>query len=178
MKASLAALMALAIICCSAPAFAGHELFTELVNDTNSDFVTVKQNFRAAYTAGYGSWKDYGEATGFSIDDMEQRINTRRAILEALTSTADKTADVRTRGVVKMLIHDLDYINLSLLALIRDDRGYSGYIRTTDGELVGGVSKWQEGIRQALLEVRRSVRMYNRISSQADPAGLIVPAVN
>lgn len=176
MKASVAALIALAAIGYSAPALAGGDLFTNLVDDTNRDFQTLKQNFRAAYTTGYGSWEDYGDATGFSIGDMERRINTRRAVLDALANSADKTADGRTRGLVKMLIRDLDYINLSLLALIRDDRGYSGYIRTAGGELAGSVSGWQEGIRQALLEMRRSTRMYERVSVQADPAGLVVPA--
>jgi hypothetical protein len=145
------------------PAFAGVDWLRQMAVNTNKDFETAKLNFRAAYTAGYTSWEDYGRATGFSIGDVEARIKLRRARLNVLATTADTNVDAGTRGLVKLLINDLDRINLSLLALIQDDRGYAGYIRTPDPELVGPVSEWQEGIRQSMRELNRSMRMVRGI---------------
>jgi len=147
------------------PAFAGVDWLRQMATNTKSDFEATKANFRAAYTAGYSSWEDYGRATGFSIQDVEAKIKLRRARLHALATTADLNVDPGTRGLVKLLINDLDRINLSLLALIRDDRGYAGYIRTPDEELVGPVSEWQEGIRQSILELSRSMRMVRGIKA-------------
>ena len=166
MKKTIIALLSLAVIGVSTPAMAGGDWLTRLTNDTNRDFEAVKRNFRAAYTAGYGSWESYGKATGFSIKETEARIKTRRAVLQARVDTADRKMDSRTRGLVKMLIRDLDQINLSVLALIRDDRGYEGYIRTTDAALVGPLSGWQEGIRQSISELRRSLKMVSTIKAR------------
>lgn len=174
MKIVISSMMCAAVLFTAANSYAGG--FKEMVDNTQKDFDIVKDNFRAAYSEGYASWAEYEKATGFSLDVVEKRIVARRSRLAMMERSANTAISQSTRGLAKMVIHDLDDINLSILALIRDDRGYAGYIRTPqDNSLIQTVSNWQEGIRTALKEVARSVSMVTTVARQVGAGAQVIP---
>lgn len=174
MKKYITAIICASVLGISATANAAGG-FQELLNGTQKDFDAVKKNFRAAYTSGYGSWAEYEKATGFSLVSVENRIVARRERLALIERSANTSMDPSTRGLAKMVIRDLDDVNLSILALIRDDKGYAGYIRTQDSRIVDGVNGWQEGIRIAIKEAGRCVKMVRMVAGQLNIGTEILP---
>jgi hypothetical protein len=70
------------------------------------------------------------------------------------------------RGLFRLLIRNLDQINLSLLALIGDERGYKACVNSSGGSPggPGGMESWQEGIGMMIDETRRCLYMAGKIS--------------
>jgi len=167
-------LMLAGLLFSSSPAFAEGAKLNRLVEETQKDYDTLKTNFRAAYNQGSPSWDAYRKSSGFDVIAVETRIAARRQAL-ARIDKAGRTLPAAKRGVVLMLARDLGNINVSMLALIRGDKGYAGYIRTRDDELVKGISDWQEGIRSALIETRRCVEMTRAVSGTLDGGAMLIP---
>jgi len=175
---TLAAIAVAAVITVSAASWT-HAADTGLMgiaNATQSDFEDIKQNFRAAYRSGYDSWESYCRETGFSLEPYEYRITARRAALTRITDDAVTIEDAGRRGLLKMVVSDLDDLNLSLLMLIRDGNGYAGYISTGDKkEMVERVSSWQESVRTGLKEVRRTIRMVRKATGTTGVKATLIP---
>jgi len=143
---------------------------------TQSDFDEIKSNFRAAYRSGYDSWESYCRDTGFSLKPFEQRITARRAALARIANSSEDIEDAGHRGLLKMVVSDLDDLNLSVLMLIHDEKGYAGYISSCDREeLVRNVSLWQESVRKGLKEARRTIRMARKAAGMTDGGATFIP---
>jgi hypothetical protein len=142
-------LAGLALLAC--PAFADSVKIAKLINATESDYESVKSDFQEAHRDGGPTW----EADSRDVQDITNRITARREAIRALIMLGMKVLPADQRGLFKLVLGDLDRTNLSLLALIKDERGYTGYSRTGNEELVKGIADWQEGIRQAIRETKR-----------------------
>jgi len=146
-----------------------------MIYATQRDFMSAKAHFRAARAAGSASWGAYAGSTGFRLSALEAGIAARRRAARRLEREAGKAMPPGKRGLVRMLAGEIDGINLSLLALIRGDGGYAGYIRTRDEKLIRGVSDWQEGIRTAILDAKRCLRLARKVAGPlyTGPARLV-----
>lgn len=142
------------------PAYADSVKITRLINATESDYETVKTNFQEAHRDGGALW----ESNSSGLVDITNRITARREAIEALMSLGDRVLPVPQRGLFRLVLEDLDRTNLLLLALIKDDRGYAGYVRTGNEELVKGIADWQEGIRQAIIQTKRCAQMVKAVA--------------
>jgi hypothetical protein len=148
-----------------------------IADATQSDFEDIKQNFRAAYRSGYGSWESYCKDTGFSLEPYERGISARRAALARIADESASIDDSGHRGLVKMVVSELDDLNLSILMLIHDDKGYAGYISSEEpGKLVENLSAWQESVRTGLKDVRRTIKMARTAASTTYGQAALVPA--
>jgi len=167
MKLSLLSLLTLGMVCVSAPAIAEDASIPAILKATQQDFSTIRENFLDAYRAGNTSWDDHGSVTGFDVSTVTMRINARRQALVALLSRSCSDLPQRQRGLARLLIQEIDEVNLSLLAIISDDRGYAGQIRTHDGNLSENLGRWQEGIRLGLARARRCMEMGRLVTGPA-----------
>jgi len=159
MRVSVMTLLCATLLFQAVPALAGGGPLTTMMDATQEDYRVIKSNFRAAYELGCQSWEEYGEATGFRVGQVTARIKARRDALRLLKYGACERLPKARRGLVRMLIRDLDDINISLLALAGDGRGYAGLIRTRDNALARGVGIWQEGIRLGIDRTKRCINM-------------------
>jgi hypothetical protein len=137
------------------PAYADSVKINRLINATENDYRTVKTDFQEAHRDGGPAW----EADSRDVLEITNRITARREAIKALIALGEKALPAPQRGLFRLVLEDLDRTNLSILALIKDERGYTGYSRTGNEELVKGIADWQEGIRQALSETKRCAAM-------------------
>ena len=150
----LAILLTLAgLLITVSPASADDTRIANLIAATQGDYEAVHAGFQEAHRDG-GLWKSKR-----SLGDLARRIEARRTALSKLGRIGTKTLPPGQRGLFRLVIGSLDQINLSLLALITDGRGYSGYIKTGNQALIKGITAWQEGIRLALIDTRRCLAM-------------------
>jgi hypothetical protein len=160
MKVFVLTLACAAMILTAGTAHAGNVMLTRLLNATTSDFKTITSSFISAREDGTLSWEDYRKKIGETM----ARIAARREVLEDFERRGAKTMPAGERALVRMMARDLAGINLSLLALVCDGRGYAGYLRTGDEELIKGIVDWQMGIRQAIGQTRRCIKMAGEIT--------------
>lgn len=155
MKAFTLALACAAIVILSVPsAYAKDGTFERLLKTTQEDYNAVRSAFRETRESET-SWAAYQRTAGVIF----HRIAIRRKALAYMAELSRKTLPMDQQGLALMYLADLENINLSLMALIKDGRGYAGYMKTGDGELVKGISNWEDGIRLALKETGRSIRL-------------------
>ncbi len=171
MKTIALMLVAVAAVLSASPAFADSARLVRLLNATQTDFDATKTSFKEAYQAGGRDWNGY-RTTAAAVS---KRIAARRTALAGMAHSMKNTPPEQ-RGLYRMLTKDLDQINLNFLALIKDDKGYAGYLRTRSGELVRSISEWQEGIRLALAENRRCIKMMRSVKGQYMAKAGSVPA--
>ena len=172
MKTFALMLAAVAALLTATPAFADSARLVRLLNATQTDFEATKTSFREACRTGGPGWQEYRK----TVATVSMRIAARRVALSGMRRTAMKDTPPGQRGLTKMLARDLDQINVTFLALIKDEKGYAGYLRTRSDDMVKGISDWQEGIRQALAENRRCIKMMARVHGQYMAAAAPVPA--
>ena len=126
-----------------------------LINATQDDFDNLKAGFQEARRDGGPSMR----AVRDRINTAIRRIEARRNAIAMMNTNALKVLPASQRGLFRMVVSELDEVNLSLLALIKDDKGYAGYIRTGDEELIKGIREWQEGIRTSINNTRRCFKI-------------------
>ncbi|MGA2193033.1 MAG: hypothetical protein ABSG42_06630 [Nitrospirota bacterium] len=127
--------------------------FTSLLDATDKDYQTIKTEMEDVRN---------GSSPGMDQRELKaaaNRIMARRDAIAKMRKVGLKVLGRDQRGLFRLLIRNLDQINLSLLALITDGRGYSGYIKTGNQALIKGITAWQEGIRLALIDTRRCLAM-------------------
>ena len=91
------------------------------------------------------------------------RIMARRNAIADMRKVGLKVLSRDQRGLFRLLIRNLDQINLSLLALIGDEKGYKACVNSTGGS-PGGIEGWQEGIGLMIDETRRCLYMAGKVS--------------
>ncbi len=155
MKSLAIALAGMSVFMLAAPAHAGDEKLTTLLNATKEDYETVTACLVDARNGDASSWEEGKKKLG----EVVIRVTARREALAVLYKGGADSLPKARRGLARMLIHDLDDINLSLLALVMDGRGLAGYFRTGDEGLVKGINYWREGIRLAIRQTRRCIVM-------------------
>jgi len=175
-KLAAIALAAVISVCAVGESYAAETGLMGIAQATQSDFDAIKSNFRAAYRSGYDSWESYCRETGFSLAPYEQRITARRAALTRIADSSGGIDDAGHRGLLRMVVSDLDRLNLSLLMLMHDEKGYAGYISSGDREeILRNVSLWQESVRNGLKDVRRTIRMARKAAGMSDGGAKFIP---
>jgi hypothetical protein len=137
--------------------------FTSLLDATEKDYHTIKTEMQ-----------DVRDGSSRGMDQRElkaaaNRIMARRAAIADMRKVGLKVLNRDQRGLFRLLIRNLDQINLSLLALIGDERGYKASVNSPGGNPGGagwpvGMENWQEGIGMMIDETRRCLYMAGKIS--------------
>ena len=158
MKVVLIAFFSLSLLLltglCPAPASADPGRLSKMVSATQEDYETLRGSFEQACSSGVVSGKENQD-----LDQAVRRITARREALSNLIKIGVRTLPISQRGLFILLARDLDQINVSLLALAKDDRGYKGYIRTGNEALLKGIKVWQYGIKNSLGDTKRCVEI-------------------
>lgn len=131
--------------------------FTTLLDATDKDYQTIKTEMQ-----------DVRDGSSSGLDQRElkaaaNRIMARRSVIANMRKVGLKVLGRDQRGLFRLLIRNLDQINLSLLALIGDEKGYKACINSAGGSQ-GGIESWQEGIGMMIDETRRCLYMTGKIS--------------
>lgn len=158
MKVALSAFFALSLLLltglCPAPASADSGRLSKMINATEDDYEALRGSFKQACSSGAVSGKEKQE-----VDEAVRRITARREALSNLIKIGVRTLPISQKGLFILLARDLDQINVSLLALAKDDRGYKGYIRTGNESLLKGIRVWQSGIENSLDDTKRCMEL-------------------
>jgi hypothetical protein len=131
--------------------------FTSLLDATERDYQTIKTEMQYA--------RD-GSSPGMSQRELKAaaiRIMARRAAIADMRKVGLRVLNRDQRGLFRLLIRNLDQINLSLLALVGDEKGYKACFNSAGGS-PGGVESWQEGIGMMIDETRRCLYMAGKVS--------------
>jgi len=168
MKALSMTLVFLSVIASAVPAYAGDAGLANMLNATTKDYQTVTACFKEAREDGALSWDEYRRQVGGVV----ARVSARRRALAVIARRGTEGTPVGNRGLVRMLARDLDGINLSILALVMDERGLSGYMKTGDEGLIKGIDDWREGIRLAIRQSARCIKLAGSITVPAMLPGL------
>ncbi len=125
---------------------------SNLLDATQRDYEAIKVDMHGA--------NDGVSAMGArKLKAAADRITARRAAIENLRRLGLKVLPRDQRGLFRLLVQNLDQINLALLALIVNGRGPACVMNHPDG----GVS-WQKGIGMMLDETRRCLYMVGKVS--------------
>ncbi len=147
-QAFLVSVMAFASLAATARA---ESRFSNLLDATQRDYETVKVDMRGT-----------GGARAMDARKLKaaaDRITARRAAIDNLRRLGLKVLPRDQRGLFRLLVRNLDQINLALLALIGSAKG-PGYGMNRPG----GAVSWQNGIGMMLDETRRCLYMAGKIS--------------
>jgi hypothetical protein len=131
--------------------------FTSLLDATEKDYQMIKTEMQDARD-GSSPGMDQRE-----LKAAESRIMARRAAIADMRKVGLKVLGRDQRGLFRLLIRNLDQINLSLLALIWDEKGYKACVNSSSGS-PGGIQSWQEGIGMMIDETRRCLYMAGKVS--------------
>ncbi len=161
MKALSLVLAGVSLVMVSAvPAHAGGVRLRPLLMATAEDYQTITSCFKGEKEHGRPAWNDYRGEVGAVI----ARLTTRRKVLAYMDRDGGDALPPGRRGLLRMLIRDLDEINLSMLALVMDEHGLCRYLKTGDRDLVAGIAYWQNGIRLAIRQTGRCINMAGYIT--------------
>ncbi|HEY3347058.1 MAG TPA: hypothetical protein VGK71_05490 [Nitrospirota bacterium] len=146
---------------------AGSGKLGRIINATQSDYETVRTAIAADSLADSAKREEISGALG--------RIKARRAALANLVLKADSLLPMNQRGLFKMLVGDIDQINISLLILILDDKGCAGYLKTGNENLLEGIRGWQEAIGRSIKESKRCIDLAGKAAGPFVLAPYITP---
>ncbi len=138
------------------PAHAGGR-FTSLLDATDKDYQTIKTEMQ-----------DVRDGSSPGMDQRElkaaaNRIMARRDAIAKMRKVGLKVLGRDQRGLFRLLIRNLDQINLSLLAMIGDEKGYKASVNSAGGS-PAGMESWQAGIGMMIDETRRCLYMAGKVS--------------
>ena len=124
---------------------------SNLLDATQRDYETINVDMHGA---GGGSAVDARK-----LKAAADRITARRAAIDNLRRLGLKVLPRDQRGLFRLLVRNLDQINLALLALIGNGKGAAYGMNHT-----GGTVSWQKGIGMMLDDTRRCLYMVGKVS--------------
>ena len=125
---------------------------SNLLDATQSDYEAIKVDMHGA-----------GGARAMDARKLKaaaDRITARRAAIDNLRRLGLKVLPRDQRGLFRLLVRNLDQINLALLALIGNGKG-AAYGAANHP---GGAVSWQKGIGMMLDDTRRCLYMVGKVS--------------
>jgi len=170
-------ILALTTLFFALPALAAEDgRITSLISATERDCEVIESNFRKACSSGSVSWDSYRQLSGFDMREVEMRIAARRAVLANLAGTADRTLAPDQREMVKMLIRDVDAINVALLHFIHEEIGRDGLARNEADGLMRGTIARQAEIATAINETASYVNTAKGMFEAFEKRAGLIPA--